>query len=49
LASQDDFSHHEWITIQAFIVFFIKLAAQLGGNLSSEIKLVNCIINIPFG
>ena len=39
MASQDDFSHHEWITIQAFIVFFIKLAAQLGGNLSSEIKL----------
>ena len=39
MASKDDFSTHEWITIQAFIVFFIKLAAQLGGNLSSEIKL----------
>ncbi len=39
MASKDDFSHHEWITIQAFIVFFIKLAAQLGGNLTSEIKL----------
>ncbi len=39
MASKADFSNHEWITLQAFIAFFIKLAAQLGGNISSEIKL----------